>query len=282
MPTHEESDRHLLLGGGERDSEALLEAGDSAQCGLFLDLRPVIAGQLLGQGCYALLVGQDTACRPHLFSAPGHDRQGDRVGIRQHCLDGLVEHRKGQSVKVWGGSDDHVASREGLLTRQAPTRAEQLAGELLEVDLRELIGRTRRLDCDDEISRGMTSGSQLVLPPRQQVLDVDLRLAVPGGPGRDRSRRIRGIGTDDGGDLCRAGRVQFADLGRDAGYRPSSEPSGRAGSATIPYPSSAALAAPAMRPTAVAACRWSLKNAVSAPFQPPRASRINTAFAIRT
>src|ERR1039458_6792412 len=31
----------------------------------------------LGQRCDALLVGEDAACRPHLLSAPGHDRQGD-------------------------------------------------------------------------------------------------------------------------------------------------------------------------------------------------------------
>ena len=32
-----------MLGGGDRDAEALLEAGDSVQCDLLLDLRPVIA-----------------------------------------------------------------------------------------------------------------------------------------------------------------------------------------------------------------------------------------------
>ncbi len=131
-------------------------------------------------------------------------------------------------MKVWSGGDDHVAAGEGLLFRQAPTSAEQLAGELLEVDHRELIGGTRRLDRGDEIGRGMASGGQLFLPPRQQVLDGDFRLVVPGGPRRDRTCRIRGIGSDCGGDLSRAGRVQLADLGRDPGYRPASEASGRA------------------------------------------------------
>jgi hypothetical protein len=140
----------------------------------------------------------------------------------------LVEHRDGQAVKVQGDGDDHVASGEGLLTRQAPTSAEQLAGELLEVGLRELIGGTRRLDRSDEIGRGMTSSGQLFLSPRQQVLDENLRLVVPGGPGRNRPRRIRSIGSDRSGDLSRAGGVQLADLGRDTGYRPSSEASRRA------------------------------------------------------
>ena len=135
-----------------------------------------------------------------------------------------------------GGGDDHVASGEGLLAREAPIRAEQFAGELLEVDLRELIGGTRRLDLGEEIGRGMTSSSQLFLPPGQQVLDADLRLAVPGGPGRDRPRRVRGIGSDCGGDLSGAGRVQLADLGRDAGYRPSTEASGRARIGDDPVP----------------------------------------------
>jgi hypothetical protein len=156
--------------------------------------------------------------------------------MREDGIDSLVEHKDGQAVKVRGRGDDHVATGEGLLTRQAPIRAEQLAGELLEIDLRRLIAGTRHLDRGDETGRGMTSSGQLVLPPGQQVLDADLRLAVPGGPGRDRPRRIRGIGSDGGGDLCRAGGVQFADLGRDAGYRPSSEPSGRARVGDDPVP----------------------------------------------
>ena len=126
------------------------------------------------------------------------------------------------------GGNDHVASSEGLLAREAPVRAEQFAGELLEVDLRELIGGTLLLDLGEEIGRGMTSSSQLFLPAGQQVLDGHLRLAVPGGPGRDRPCRVRGIGSDRGGDLSRAGRVQLADLGRDAGDCPASEASGRA------------------------------------------------------
>ena len=227
VPTHQQANRHLALGGGERDTKTLLKAGDSIERGLLLNLRPLIAGQCLGQGCDALLVGEDAACRPHLLPAPGHDRQGDRVGIREDCLDGIVEHRDGQAVKMRGGGDDQVASGEGLLLRQAPTRAKQLAGEHLEVGLREFIGRTRRLDRGDEVSRGMAGSGEFVLPPGQQVLDAEFRLAVPGGPGRDRPCRIRGIGSDGGGDLSRAGRVQLADLGRDPGYRPASEASGR-------------------------------------------------------
>ena len=88
-----------------------------------------------------------------------------------------------------GGGNDHVASSEGFLAREAPVRAEQFAGELLEVDLRELIGGTRRLDLGEEIGRGMTGSSQLFLPAGQQVLDGHLRLAVPGGPGRGRLPR---------------------------------------------------------------------------------------------
>ncbi len=170
VPTHQESDGHLVLGGVERDAETLLETGNSAQCGLLLYLRPVFAGQRLGHGCDALLVGEDTACRPHLLPAPGHYRQGDCVAMSKDCLDGLIEHRDGQAVKVRGGRDDHVASGEGPLLRQAPIRAEQLTGELLEVDLGELIGGTRRLDRGEELGRGMTSSSQVVLPPGQQVL----------------------------------------------------------------------------------------------------------------
>ena len=151
-------------------------------------------------------------------------------------IDSLVEHRKGQSVKVRGRGDDHVATGEGLLTRQAPIRAEQLAGEDLEVNLREPVGGTRHLDRGAEIGRGMTSDVQLRLPSGQQVLDADFRLVVPGGPGCDRPRRVGSIGSDRGCDLCRAGRVQFADLGRDAGYRPSSEPSGRARIGDDPVP----------------------------------------------
>ena len=45
VPTHQESDRHLVLGGGERDAEALFEAGSSIERGLLFDLRPVIASQ---------------------------------------------------------------------------------------------------------------------------------------------------------------------------------------------------------------------------------------------
>jgi len=127
----------------------------------------------------ALLVGKDAACRPHLFSASGHHRQGDRIAMCEDVLDSLVEHRDGQAVKVRGGSDDHVAAGEGLLTRQAPVRAEQLAGEDLEVNLREPVGGTRRLDRGHESGRGMTSSGQLVLPSGQQVLDADLRLVVP-------------------------------------------------------------------------------------------------------
>jgi hypothetical protein len=67
VPTHPESDRHLLLGGGERHAESLLEAGHSVQCELLLDLRSVVAGHLCGHSCDALLVGEDTARRPDLL-----------------------------------------------------------------------------------------------------------------------------------------------------------------------------------------------------------------------
>ncbi len=45
MTAREESDRHLVLGSGERDSEALLEARDGIESGLLLDLGAFIAGQ---------------------------------------------------------------------------------------------------------------------------------------------------------------------------------------------------------------------------------------------
>jgi len=223
---------------------------------------------------------QDAACRPHLFSASGHDRQQRPHRHVRDVLDSLVEHRKGQSVKVRAAA---ISRRhgEGLLTRQAPSGPSKLAGEDLEVNLgsgrRNPPPRSRRRESAGDDQRRSA-------PPAiwQQVLDADFRLGGPGWPGRDRPRRVGSIGPTAAVICCRAGRVQFADLGRDAGYRPSSEPSGRPGSATIPYPISTALAACGIRPTAVAACRWSLKNAVPAPFQPPRASRITTAFAIRT
>ncbi len=139
VPTHQQANCHLLLGGGERDTKTLLKAGDSIERGLLLNLRPFIAGQCLGQGCDALLVGEDTPCCPHWLSAARDDRQGDRVTVGEDRLDSLVEHRKGQAVKMRGGGDDHVAAGEGLLIRQAPTRGEQLAGELLEVGHRKLI-----------------------------------------------------------------------------------------------------------------------------------------------
>jgi len=77
--------------------------------------------------------------------------------MREDGIDSLVEHKDGQAVKVRGRGDDHVATGEGLFTRQAPIRAEQLAGELLEIDLRRLIAGTRHLDRGDEIGRGMTA-----------------------------------------------------------------------------------------------------------------------------
>ena len=117
MPTHPESDRHLLLGGGEWNAETLLEAGDSIERGLIFDLRPVIAGQCLGQACDALLVGKHAARRPHLLSASRHARHADRVVMGEDIFDGLVEHRDGQAVKMRSGDDDHVATCEGLLFR---------------------------------------------------------------------------------------------------------------------------------------------------------------------
>jgi len=59
----------------------------------------------------------------------GHGRQGHRVVIREDCLDDLVEHRDGQAVKVRSRSDDHLATSEGLLAREAPVRAEQFEHE---------------------------------------------------------------------------------------------------------------------------------------------------------
>ena len=45
LSTHQESDRDLLLRGGQGGTETLLEPGDSAESGLLFDLRALIAGQ---------------------------------------------------------------------------------------------------------------------------------------------------------------------------------------------------------------------------------------------
>ena len=197
-------------------------------------------------------------------------------------LDGLVEDRDGQAVQVRGDGHDHVATGEGLLPRQPPARTEQLAGQLVEVDHWALVGGTGGLDRGGESLRRVTSSGQLGLPAADQILDENLLLAVPGGPGRDRPGRVGGIGPTAA--VIWAERVECSSqtsAGIPAIAQPPSRPDGP-GSASIPYPSSTALAAPAMRPTAVAACRWSRTKAVSGAFQPPRASRIYTALAIRT
>jgi len=43
VPTHEEADCHLVLGGAQRRAETLLEPGDSVERGLLLDLRTLFA-----------------------------------------------------------------------------------------------------------------------------------------------------------------------------------------------------------------------------------------------
>jgi hypothetical protein len=43
VPTGQETDRDLLLSGGERRDEAFLEAGDSIESDLLFDLRALIS-----------------------------------------------------------------------------------------------------------------------------------------------------------------------------------------------------------------------------------------------
>ena len=45
VPTHEEADCHLVLGGAQRRAETFLEPDDSIERGLLLDPRASMAGQ---------------------------------------------------------------------------------------------------------------------------------------------------------------------------------------------------------------------------------------------
>lgn len=104
-------------------------------------------------------------------------------------------------MEVGGHRQDHITASEGLLSRQASAGSEQLGGETLEVDDDRLIGGPDRLNFGNEVRRWVAGGDKVRLPPDEKVRHRDMILAVPGGPGRNRAGRVRGVGSDCGGDL---------------------------------------------------------------------------------
>ncbi len=129
----------------------------------------------------------------------------------------------------WGATATITSPRrEGLLRGQPPARSQQLSGQLVEVDGGRPVGQPGGLDGGVEGGGRVAQRGQLGLPAEHQIPQRLIGFAVPGGPGRHRPGRIRGVRAHRGGDLGGAGGVDLAHLGRDTGDGPAAQPTRRA------------------------------------------------------